>query len=283
MIKKVTPTHKATHTVMRKAHTSRAIMSRVITTRMRVHTTPARLQRTLLTINKGDRRRQHRESRGPLQQPLLLVASQPTHPQIQGHRRIHHSPNKKRTSEPGSHGRHWRSGKYRKPTPPQQYQTRQKARQPIMPDGDRQRLNAPLHSPRGATFHGRGRTSNSHTMLRTTRASPRPQKLRLDSQLHRSSHGMRHKLPRKSLWQRRCSPTEENFIGTISLFRLYPKDSSQTGRIPGPHRPTTYKCHWRMLHMSSQTRTPTAGSRLPAHNGQETEEAAQRATQSKEG
>ncbi len=154
-----------------------------------------------------------------------------------------------------------------------------------MPDGYRQWINAPLHPPRGAAFHERSRTSHSHTMLRTTRACPRPQRLCLDSQLHRSSHGMQHKLPRKSLWQRRCSPTKKNFVGTISLFRLYQKDSNQTqtGIIAGPNRSTTYKCHWRMLHMSSQTRTPAAGSRLPAHNGQETEEAAQRAPQPKEG
>jgi hypothetical protein len=133
-----------------------------------------------------------------------------------------------------------------------------------MPDGYRQWLNAPLHSPRGAAFHGRAEAGLPIVMLCTTRARPRPQRLCIDSQLHRSSHRMRHKLPRKSLWQRRCSPTEESVVGTISLFRLYQKDSSQTqtGRIPGPHRPTTYKCLWRMLHMSSQTRTPTARSPL---------------------
>ena len=146
-----------------------------------------------------------------------------------------------------------------------------------MPDGYRQRLNAPLHPPRGATFHGRSRTSHSHTVLRTTRARIRPQRLCPDSQLHCSSHGMRHKLPRKSLWQRRCSPIEENFVGTISLFRLDQKGPTQTltGRTPNRHR--------RKLYMSSQTSAPAARSRLPAHNGQETEEAAQRATQPKEG
>jgi hypothetical protein len=154
-----------------------------------------------------------------------------------------------------------------------------------MPDSYRQRLDASLHSPRGAALYGRSWTSHSHTMLCTTWARPRPQRLRLDSQLHRSSHGMRHKLPRKSLWQRRCSSIEKNFVRTISLLRLYQKDScqTQTGRISDSHRPATHKRHWRMLHMSSQTRTPTAGSRLPAHNGQETEEVAQRATQPKEG
>lgn len=154
-----------------------------------------------------------------------------------------------------------------------------------MPDGHRQRLNAPLHPPRGATFHGRSRTSHSHTVLRTTRARFRPQRLCPDIQLHCSSHGMRHKLPRKSLWQRRCSPIEENFVGTISLFRLDQKGptQTQTGRTPNRHRPTTHKRHRRKLYMSSQTSAPAARSRLPAHNGQETEEAAQRATQPKEG
>ena len=154
-----------------------------------------------------------------------------------------------------------------------------------MPDGYRQRLNAPLHSPRGATFHGRSGTSHSHTVLRTTRTRFRPQRLCLDSQLHCSSHGMRHKPSRKSLWQRRCSSIEENLFGTISLFRLDQKGSTQTqtGRTPNRHRPTTHKRHRRKLYMSSQTSTPAARSRLPAHNGQETEEAAQRATQPKEG
>ena len=94
-----------------------------------------------------------------------------------------------------------------------------------MSDGYHQRLNASLHSPRGAAFHGRSRTSHSHTVLCTTRSRPRPQRLCLDSQLHRSSYGMRHKLPRKSLWQRGGSPIEENFVGTISLFRLDKRDS----------------------------------------------------------
>jgi hypothetical protein len=40
MVKKITPTHKATHTVMWNAHTSRAMMLGAITTRMQVHATP---------------------------------------------------------------------------------------------------------------------------------------------------------------------------------------------------------------------------------------------------
>jgi hypothetical protein len=97
--------------------------------------------------------------------------------------------------------------------------------------------------------------------------------------------GMRHKLPRKILWQRRCSPIEENFVGTISLFRLDQKDSSQTqtGRTPNHHRPTTHKRHWRRLYMSSQTRAPTTRSRLPTHHGQETEKTTERSIQPEEG
>ncbi len=40
MMKKVTPTRKVTHTVMRKAHTSRAMMLEAIVTRTQVHITP---------------------------------------------------------------------------------------------------------------------------------------------------------------------------------------------------------------------------------------------------
>ncbi len=97
-----------------------------------------------------------------------------------------------------------------------------------MPNGYRQRPNASLHSSRGVSFHRRSRTPDSDTMLRAKRARPRPQRLRLNSQLHRSSHGMRHKLPRESLWQRRCGPIKENFVRAILLFRLYQKDSIQT-------------------------------------------------------
>jgi hypothetical protein len=45
-------------------------------------------------------------------------------------------------------------------------------------------LNAPLHPPRGATFHRRSWTPDCHTLLCITRPRPRTQRLRVDIQLH---------------------------------------------------------------------------------------------------
>ncbi len=77
---------------------------------------------------------------------------------------------------------------------------------------------------------------------------------------------------------KRTSSEPYHYSDSIKRIQTKPKLAESQAPIDQQHTNATGECC-----MSSQTRTSAAGSRLPAHNGQETEGAAQRAPQPKEG